>query len=349
MLPPDDDYLEDSFGGPDSAPDEAEFNAALALIPVDFYEQLAPLLQLCAVANFLLLGRPADPVPQAIEQLTGFDVSAARQVSRLRDSAELGRLLLRRPELLHDYIIVGQLTFSSPLFAAVRRLLPAPVGPEGEVADCLRDFVVEFSEDIISNLTEYVAVSAAGRVPDLHLRRLQLESIFARLEDTLVPARLPGAEEPAGRPAAASSGRAVLRISFPAAQHAALLLALTLPTQLATGTFNQRFTAAVLALPGLQSASALRQRLAALRSGEAIDLALDDLRLLYEAAQVCALALVSGSFDDSDLLAGLLPTAAPGALCAELEQFVQLVQATFPDEPRLAAARHEAETLAELL
>ena len=351
MLPPDDDYLEDNLGGPDSAPNEAEFRAALALIPVDFYEQLAPLLQLCAVANFLLLGRPNDPVPQAIRQLTGFDVAAARQVSRLRSSAGLGRLLLEQPEWLYDFILLGQLTFSSPLFAAVQRLLPAPIELEGEVANSLRDFVVEFGEEVINNLTEYLAVSDAELAADLGLRRLQLESIFVRLEDTLVPVRLPLNEEPTSPLAAAEPAPVWLRICFSATQHAALVLALGLPKQLAQLTASYRFADAVAARPGFYSTPALRQRLAALRPDEDISLTLEELCLLYEAAQVGALVLVNGSFDELVRLPDPAQAGSLGltTLCAELERFVQLTQATFPDEPRLITVRREAELLAELL
>lgn len=345
MLPPDDDYLDDRSES-NSEPEEAELSAALASIPVDFYEQLAPLLQLCAVANFLLLGRPTDPAPQAIAQLTGFDLAAARQVSRLRDSEGVGRLLLRRPEHFFDFILLGQLTFASPLFAAVCRLVPGAEDEDGEVAGSLRDFVVESGENIIANLSDYLAYHAPALNQDWHLRRLQLESIFARLDDTLHPTHVAVAEAAPGRPVAPVR----LHLNFPAAQLAALRLALALPTQLAHEA-DEPFAQAVGALPGLPPAAAraLQQRLAALVPTDRLALTSAELRVLYQAAQVCALALVSGALDNLAAPSRFRLTTTLSAHCAELESFVQLVQHTFPNDPALAAARREVEVLAELL
>lgn len=344
MFPPDDDYLDDRSES-NSEPEEAELGAALASIPVDFYEQLAPLLQLCAVANFLLLGRATDPAPQAIAQLTGFDLAAARQVSRLRDSAGIGRLLLRQPERFFDFILLGQLAFASPLFAAVCRLVPGADDENGEVAGSLRDFVVESGESIIANLSDYLAYHAPALNQDWHLRRLQLESIFARLEDTLIPTHV-AVEAAPGRSAAPVR----LRLNFPAAQLAALRLALALPAQLAHEA-DEPFAQAVAALPGLPPAAAkdLQQRLAALAPTDQLALTSAELCVLYEAAQVCALTLVGGAFDNLTAPSSLRLTTTLSAHCAELESFVQLIQHTFPDDPALAAARREVEVLAELL
>lgn len=345
MFPPDDDYLEDRSES-NSEPEEAEMSAALAAIPVDLYEQLMPLLQLCAVANFLLLGRAADPVPQAIEQLTSFDLAAARQVSWLRDSAGVGRLLLRQPERFFDFIMLGQLTFASPLFASVCQLLPAATDEDGDVAEHLRDFVVESGENIIGNLSEYLTYYAPALNQDWHLRRLQLESIFARLEDTLIPTPLPQAEAELGAPTAPVR----LQINFPAAQLVALQLALALPEQLAHDT-DEPFVRAVVALPGLAPAAArdLRQRLAQLCPTDRLPLTLNELCLLYQAAQVCALALVGGALDDLAGPGGPVAVLPTPAHCAELERFVQLVQTNFPHEPVLVAARRAVEALAKLL
>lgn len=345
MFPPDDDYLEDSPES-NSEPEEADLSAAMALIPADFYEQLAPVLQLCSVANFLLLGRAADPVPQAITQLTGFDLAATRQVSRLRDSAGLGRLLFQQPERLHDFILLGQLTFASPLFGAVRQLLPAIDDEDGAVADCLRDFVVESSEEIITNLTEFLSFTFPTLDQDWHLRRLQLESVFARLEDTLVPLQLPADKQ---APEAVAPTEANLQ--FSAAQLAALRTALALPQQLARDP-ELPFARAVAALSGLAPAQAraLQRRLRQAGPAALIALTMSELVLLYQAAQVRALALVSGALDE---LATLTTTssspATPFEDCAVLEQFVQFVQTSFPNEPTLAAARREVETLTKLL
>ncbi|WP_375415844.1 hypothetical protein [uncultured Hymenobacter sp.] len=346
MFPPD-DYLEDSPES-NSEPEEVELSAAMALIPADFYEQLAPVLQLCAVANFLLLGRQTDPVPQAIAQLTGFDLAATRQVSRLRSSAGLGRLLLQQPERLHDYLLLGQLTFASSLFDAVRRLLPDEAGEDDEVAESLREFLIETSEEIITNLTEFLTFAFPTLDQDWHLRRLQLESIFARLEDTLVPLRLPAdAQESTTADTAAVAAQLQLSLT----QSAALQAALALPAQLAQVP-ELPFARAVAELPGLPpaQAAALRKRFQQLSPASTIALSLPELALLYQAAQVRALALVSGALDDLPApCAARSSSATPFEDCAELEQFVQFIQTTFPDELTLMAARREVETLTILL
>lgn len=345
MFPPD-DYLEDSPES-NSEPEEVELSAAMALIPADFYEQLAPVLQLCAVANFLLLGRKADPVPQAIAQLTGFDLAATRQVSRLRSSAGLGRLLLLQPERLHDFLLLGQLTFASPLYSAVRRLLPVAEDEDGDVADALRDFLLESSEEIIINLTEFLTLTFPALDQDWHLRRLQLESIFARLEDTLVALQLPPDEDAAG-PAASAEAR--LQLPFSAARFAALQSALALPQQLIHNP-ELPFAGAVAALTGLSlaRAGALGQRLEAAEAAGTISLTLHELGVLYQSAQVRALALVSGALDELETSNGCVAFVSASDDCAELERFVQLIQTTFPDEPTLIAARREVETLTILL
>jgi hypothetical protein len=352
MLPPDDDYSEEG-SGPNSTSDETKLTAAIAAVPNDLYEQFAPLLQLCAVANFLLLGRPADPVPQAIFQLTGFNLASARQVSRLRNSGELGQLLLRQPDQLFDFILLGQLTFNSPLFTAVCQLLPAPATDEDSVADSLRDFVVASSEAIIHNLTEYLTLDTSTLTQDWHLRCLQFQSIFARLEDTLIPTQLPPTIElPANAAATTAVVPPQLQLQFSVAQFQVLRVALALPEQLLREA-DQPFAQAVNALPSLSltEVRALQQRLQLLNPVAAISFTLPEVGVLYQVAQMRALTLVSGAFDTIQMPAadGLGPARTPQEDCAELERFVQLVQASFPNEPMLAAARRDIEALAELL
>ena len=354
MLPPDEDS-QDNMPGPEPEPGEAALQAVLARVPNDFYERLAPLLQLCAVANFLLLGRPHDPVPQAITQLTGLDLAAAARVSRLRDSTSLGALLLKEPETLYDFLLVGQLVFDSQLFNEVRSLLAGPDADEdsaAEVAQSLRAFVVELSEAILTSLSYYLTQDDPGQEQDLRLRRLQLQSIFARLSNTLVPVELPFVGDSSGQLAAHEDGEIQLRIALPPLQLTALRLALRLPEQLETSS-HQAFALAVTNLFHSRRTASFRQRLEALRPQQKLTLNKEELSLLYRAAQLCAWALVHGLLDEISLsTAEANPASSPTGLtelCAELEQFVQLVQTTFPHEPALAAARREVEALAELL
>lgn len=347
MLPPEDDNQDDATR-PEPEPRGPDAQAVLAPIPADFYEQLAPLLQLCAVANFLLMGRSSDPVPLAITQLTGFDLATAARISRVRDTESLGRLLLDEPKMLYDYLQVGTLVFESPLFDHVAQLLSNHGTTDGEaVADSLRGFVVELGEAMLASLAQCIEQDAElGQ--DLHLRHLQLESIFARLADTLVPLQLPATDD-----ADADDLRPRLRLCFPAVQLAALQVALMLPVWLEEDA-GHGFTSAIVEL-GRQrylAIDALQQRLQALAPEQDTELSLSELSLLYQAAQVYALALVTGVLDSSTEAASLFApdseTTLP-AYCAELERFVQLVQATFPEEPVLVAARREVEALAELL
>lgn len=351
MLPPDDDY-QDEAAGLESGPDEAQIREVLAHVPVDFYERMAPLLQLCAVANFLLLGRPHDPAPQAIVQLTGFDLAAAARVSRLRDSGSLGCLLLQEPTTLYDFLLVGQLVYESPLLEAVRQLLATPDSPISEntiVAENLRAFVVELSETILPILGRYLGQNQAGAGPDnLRLRHLQLESIFARLASTLVPVQLPMAAFSAGSAAEKACEDGLFTFRFTQDQQAALLLALEVPAKFAPQS-EQRFERAVATLPGQVSAAVLRQRLHGTSPGETLRLTLGELCQLYQLAQLCALALIADLLEDQAAGLVALPLELTLQHCAELEQFVQLVQTTFPTEPALLAARREVEQLAALL
>jgi hypothetical protein len=349
MLPPDDDN-QDNVTGSDPGPGEAEIRAVLARIPVDFYERLAPLLQLCAVANFLLLGRPEDPAPQAIFQLTGFDLAAAARISRLRDSESLGRLLLEEPEMLYDFLLVGQLVFESSLFDEVRQLLDTPdASDSAAMAESMRAFVVELSEAILASLAQYLIQEHTDLSQGLNLRRLQLESIFARLSDTLVATQVPSAATNLSS-VSLESTTICLRITLSAPQLAALWLALTFPEELADGP-EQPLMQAIAAVPQQHSSAALQQRLHVFGPDDELSLTLSEVAALYQAAQLCALLLVSGSFDIPDAGSELQPDSLAILLqhCAELEHFVQLVQAKFPDEPVLLAVRHRVETLAEFL
>lgn len=349
MLPPEDENQDDATR-PEPEPRGPDAQAVLASIPADFYEQLAPLLQLCAVANFLLMGRGSDPVPQAITQLTGFDLATVARISRVRDTEGLGRLLLEEPKMLYDYLQVGTLVFESPLFDHVAQLLSNHGTADSEaVADSLRGFVVELGEAMLASLAQCFEQDAElGQ--DLHLRHLQLESIFARLADTLVPLQLPAADDADTQ---ATDQQPRLQLRFPAAQLAALQVALILPVWLDEKS-DDALTHAMMELASRRypAIAMLHQRLEALAPDEATELTMSELGLLYQAAQVYALALVAGTLDGSAQATGLL-AAAPEitlpAYCAELEQFVQLVQATFPEEPGLVAARREVEALAELL
>ena len=350
MLTPDDDN-QDGAPGSEPGPEEATTKELTASTPDDFYEWLAPLLQLCAVANFLLLGRTADPVPRAITELTGFNLAAAARISRVRDSASLGRLLLEEPFLLYDYLLVGQLVFESPLFDHVRQLLADYEADDNDaVADSLRAFVAEWSEAFLGTLAHSLEQHSDQ---DVKLRRLRLQSIFARLAHTLVPVQLPQAADGAEPTADAAGNMTQLRLSFPPIQLQALQAALTLPEWLDDDP-GHAFTHAIIDLASLRhtAIASLHQRLQALSPDEPTGLTLNELGLLYQAAQVYALALVTGALDGSETTASLFATDATTTLpdyCAELEHFVELVQATFPNEPSLVAVRREVEALAALL
>ena len=117
---------------------------------------------------------------------------------------------------------------------------------------------------------------------------------------------------------------------------------------------DDAFTHAALELSSRRypAIAALHQHLQALAPDEATELTMSELAMLYQAAQVYALALVTGTMDSpakaANLFAADLEMPRP-AHCAALEHFVQLVQTVFPDEPTLVAARCEVEALAQLL
>jgi hypothetical protein len=370
-LPPD----PDEFGLPDElgSNSDAALNAQLQQLPPDFYDKLSPLLLLGGVANFIVLGYPDDPVPLAIRELTGYDLDGLRLITNANNTMALGRVMARQPIVLHDFLAVAVLAFESRLDEPIRTYLQRHDTAAAGNHLSLREYVLDFGRVMLDHLSEYIARTDADLREEMRLRRLQLESIFARLGDTLRPYYPPGQELPT--PAEATDSpqdqQLVLAVSFSRLQLMGLLMALTL-TKTLPSVSERPFAQALRQVPGLGAPALeqLRQRLTALAPDEKIQLSWGELRRLYQSAQVCAISLVAdvlpmGSVEDM-LVQGLGPDDAPEESLPErttpeqahqyrdmiaklMSGFIEFVDENFAAEPDLATARAAITDLTELL
>lgn len=99
--------------------------AATSELP-DIFTPMQPLLLLLSIGSQALFSRPNDPLPQALAQLTDYNLEAATQVQAITDSEGLYELLHQEPEVFANYLLLGFLTYASPLGSSLaQRLTPA--------------------------------------------------------------------------------------------------------------------------------------------------------------------------------------------------------------------------------
>lgn len=373
----------DDDADPDFSPEEddaaeqaAQFEAELARhltqLPPELYDSLKPLLLLGTVANHMLLGYPDDPVPLALKELLGYDAEALATVTGAVDTPTLGRVMAAHTLELFDFIVIGRLVFESALDEPLR----AYVMRDSDSADAFegpREYLLTFGESLLENITHYLAAANPDAREELHMRRLQTESIFARLDDTLRPFYPPG-HSPAERQAEALDAadeaedqeEAVVHVTFNEGQRVTLGTALRLPYLLAE-LDETPFAHALAGVARLRrkALERLADRLAASTAEEPFSLSRSELLRLYQAAQVCALStvtdvLATGSLEDIMYTSATKEEQTPEKAAAfarharevitmVMAGFVEVVEANHPDDEEVAEAKAEISRLAELL
>jgi hypothetical protein len=359
-----------------NADDKARFEAELARqtaqLPPELYDTLKPLLLLASVANHMLLGHPDDPVPRALEELLGYDAEALATVTAAVDTPSLGRVMAAHTLELFDFIVIGRLVFESALDQPLRDYLSRDdADPENFAGP--RDYLLSFGESLLENLTQYLTGATPDMADELHLRRLQTESIFARLDDTLRPYYPPG-HSPAEREAEALDAadaaedqeEPAVHVTFNEGQRVTLGTALRMPYILAE-LGETPFARALAGVRRLrkQALERLANRLAASRSEEPFGLTWSELLRLYQAAQVLALSAVTdvmatGSLEDVLLASADQDDSTPEEAAAfarharemmtiMMAGFVEVVEVNHPGNEEIAEAKAEILRLAELL
>ena len=351
---------------------EAELQRQVALMPPELYATMQPLLLLASVANHMLLGHPDDPVPQALEELLDYNFESLQRVATAQDTPSLARVMAAHTLELFDFVLIGRLVFESSLDAPLRAYLARNSPSDDEFAGP-RQYIMTFSESLLENLGQYLTGDDPELHEDLRLRRLQTESIFARLDDTLRPFYPPGhspaelqAEVLDAADEAEDQEEAAVHISFNEAQRVTLGTALRLPPILA----DLGETAFARALGGVRrlrrkALERLAARLATAENDEPFRLTRSELLRLYQAAQVCALStvadvLASGSLEDAVFSsvaddeqtpeeAAEYARYARELMVAVTSGFVDVVEANHPDDDEVAEAKAEISQLAVLL
>jgi hypothetical protein len=372
----DDTNPEFSSGEENEAEQAAQFEAELARqvaqLPPELYETMKPLLLLASVANHMLLGYPDDPVPQALNELLGYDFETITTVTAAVDTPSLGRVMAAHTLELFDFIVIGRLVFESSLDAPLRAYLMR----HSTAADAFtgpREYLLTFGESLLENITQYLTAANPDMREELHMRRLQTESIFARLDDTLRPF-YPAGQSPAELAAEALDAadeaedqeEAAVHVTFNEGQRVTLSTALRMPYILAE-LGETPFGRALADVRRLRKKALerLADRLAASSAEESFSLTWSELLRLYQAAQVFALSAVTdvlstGSLEDlmvtSSADKGKTPeeTAAFAHHARELMTsmmagFVEVVEVNHPDDEEVAEAKAEISRLAELL
>ena len=369
---PDFDQNPDDADGP--ARRGAEFEAELArqtsLLPPELYDTLKPLLVLGSLANHMLLGHPDDPVPEALRELLGYDLDTLMLIMDADDTPSLGRVMAAHTLELFDFVVVSRLVFESALDESLRGYLRLS-DTAADDYDGPRQFVLNFGETLLTNIAQYLGGASPDVREELRMRRLQTESIFARLDDTLRP-YYPAGHSPAERAAdaldaadeAEDQAEAAVHVSFNEGQrvtlHTALRLAYILP-ELGETPFAR-------ALAGVRrfrkkALERLAERLVSSPPDEPVGLAWSELLRLYQAAQVFALSavtdvLATGSLEDMMARtdeaqppeqAAAFAHHAREVITALMGGFVEVVEANHPDDAEVAAAKAEISRLAELL
>ncbi|GAB2853626.1 hypothetical protein [Hymenobacter ruber] len=351
---------------------EAELQRQIALLPPELYETMQPLLLLGSVANYMLLGHDDDPVPLALRELLGYDIDTLQLVVAVTDNPSLARVMAAHTLQLFDFVVVGRLVYESSLDEPLRAYLARNQAPEEEFAGP-REYMLTFGESLLENIAQYLAGTDAELREELHLRRLQTESIFARLDDTLRPYYPPGhspeelqAEALDAADEAEDAEEPAVHVTFNEGQRVTLSTALRLPYILA----ELGETAFGRALGGVRrlrrkALKRLAARLASSEAEEPFSLSRSELLRLYQAAQVCALSTVTdvmaaGSLEDvmRTAAAGNEETAEEIAASAHharevmlmmMAGFVEVVEINHPDDEEIAEAKAEISQLAELL
>ncbi|WP_457072485.1 hypothetical protein [Hymenobacter sp. UYAg731] len=348
---------------------EAELQRQIALVPPELYENMQPLLLLGSVASYMLLGHDDDPVPQALKELLGYDIDTLQIIAGATDNPSLARVMAAHTLQLFDFVVVGRLVYESSLDEPLRAYLARNQAPE-EALDGPRQYMLTFGESLLENIGQYLTGDDADLREELHLRRLQTESIFARLDDTLRPYYPPG-HSPAEVQALAldaadeaeDAEEPAVHITFTECQRVTLGTALSLPYILA----ELGETAFGRALGGVRrpALERLAARLAASEAEEPFGLTWSELLRLYQAAQVCALStvtdvLASGSLEDVMRDAAPEDEETPEEIAANARHarevmllmmagFVEVVEINHPDDEEIAGAKAKISRLAELL
>lgn len=351
---------------------EAELERQMAQLPPELYESMKPLLLLASVANHMLLGHPDDPVPLALQELLGYDIEALKTVLTAQDTPSLGRVMAAHTLELFDFIVIGRLVFESaldePLRAYLTRNTPSEDGMAGP-----REYLLKFGESLLENIDQYLTTANPDMHEELRMRRLQTESIFARLDDTLRPFYPPGhspqelqAEALDAADEAEDQEEPAVHVTFNEGQRVTLGTALRLPyilAELGETPFGR-------ALAGVgrfrrKALERLADRLTNSDAEEPFSLSRSELLRLYQAAQVCALSavtdvLATGSLEDMMYSSAAkeeqtLEEAAAFAhharevMTAMMGGFVEVVEVNHPDDEEVTEAKAEISRLAELL
>ncbi|GAA4368357.1 hypothetical protein GCM10023185_41050 [Hymenobacter saemangeumensis] len=377
----DNDELNELPGGhePSEAEKEALLEQMTARLPPELYSTLQPLLLLGGVANHMLLGYADDPIPAALKELLDYDNEVVQRVGAVDDTRGLGRLMALHTLEFFDFMLVSRLVFESSLDEPLRAFLARnKAGSTAEDHTALRDYLLKFSEDLLENLGQYLAAHNEEAREELRMRRLQTESIFATLGDTLRPFYPPGQSPEEEQILALDQAdeaedqqEVMVSVVFNEVQRLTLSTALQLPGILMT-LGETPFAEALATVPRFRQKA--MQRLAnRLRSSPAetpFTLSWSELLRLYQAAQVCALSAVAdvsatGSLEDVMLRGGVPADKdnAPAAPVIGAEQaretremittmmsgFIDVVENSYPHDQEVKEAKAEISKLAELL
>jgi hypothetical protein len=370
--------FDDDAPEPSAEEREAAIEHMVAALPPELYPVMQPLLMMSQLANHALLGHADDPVPQALKELLDYDHDFVREVMEVHDTPSLGRLLATKMLSMHDFLLVARLVFESPLEPELRAYLNR--NTPSEAADTsLRDYVLSHSETMLDNTAQYLTGGDADLEEELRMRRLQTESIFARLGDTLrmfyPPGHSPAELEAEGldrQDEAEDAEGTTASIRFNSVQLLTLTTALKLPTML-IGLAETPFARALATVPRFRpkALERLAGRLGAAEPDEEFPLAWSELLRLYQAAQVCALSVVAdvfwvGSIEDVLLSGGPrnpddgYEPEKPGIpaeearharqmITALMSGFIELIEENYSDEEEVSEAKAEISRLAELL
>lgn len=357
---------------------EAAIERMVAALPAELYPVMQPLLMMSQLANHALLGHADDPVPQALKELLDYDHDFVREVMAVHDTPSLGRLLATRMLQMFDFLLVGRLVFDGPLEPTLRAYLNRNSPAEADDTS-MRDYVLNYGETMLENLTQYLTSGDADLEEELRMRRLQTESIFARLSETLRMFYPPGhspeeleAERLDEQDEDEDAEEKAASIAFNAVQLATLGTALKLPTILVAldeTPFGRALT--TVSRFRKKALDRLAARMAEAEPGEDFSLTWSELLRLYQAAQVCALSVVAdvfwvGSIEDVLLSGGPrnpddgYEPSGPGLPADEarhtrevmtmlMSSFIELIEENYPEEEEVLAAKAEISQLAELL
>jgi hypothetical protein len=357
---------------------EAAIERMVAALPPELYPVMQPLLMMSQLANHALLGHADDPVPQALKELLDYDHDFVREVIEVHDTPSLGRLLATRMLPMFDFLLVARLVFDSPLEPPLRAYLNRNSPTDADDLS-MRDYVLGHGETMLDNFAQYLTGGDADLEEELRMRRLQTESIFARLGDTLRMFYPPGhspeeleAERLDAQDEAEDAEAMAASIRFNSVQLLTLGTALKLPTIL-IGLDETPFGRALATVPRFRKKALerLAARMQEAEPSEEFALTWSELLRLYQAAQVCALSVVAdvfwvGSIEDVMLNGGPrnpddgYEPEGPGLPAEEARQtremltaimsgFVELIEENYPDEEEVLAAKAEISQLAELL